>query len=234
LKIEVPHRVLGRAEVHALLKMAAKLVLESLSASTKKKDDELYRTAYRKGLASAGIVCNSPSCSLVDNNTVESFPGVPEIVTEVLKSSERSGQLEGDPPLDLPCFADTRKYIRSLGGTSRRRVLGNIDGVKEFVSVIGRVETQEDDEEDEFFGKCIVRVGDHTINGYCLGSIGVSGTGIIICEDEQLIAYTPPNAADYEWPPMKGVIGAILTIDHNGSISLEHMGDVVVQSLAVW
>ena len=235
LKIDVPRRVLGQTEIQTLLQMAAKLVSESLDTSMKKKESDLFRTGYRKGLAAAAIICNSPSYSSTDNNPVKSQPGIPELITKTLANAERSAQPEDDPPLDLPHFTDTAKYVRGLRGTSRRRVLGKMDGVDVFVSVIGRVETHDyDREDDEFFGKCIVRISDYEIRGYCLGSIGTSGTGIIICQDECLIAYSPSNAVDNEWPPMKGAIGAIIMINQHGDISLERMADVEVESLAVW
>ena len=236
LKIEVPRRVLEQAEIHNLVQMAAKFVSESLATTTEKKEADSFRTGYRKGLAAAGIICNSLSCALSDTDIVKSQPGVSELITEVLRNAERSGQPEEDPPLDLPRFADTAKYVRSLRGTSRRRTLGKINGVKVFVSVIGGVETNEYDDDDceEFYGKCMVRIGDRTIQGYCLGSIGISGTGIIICRDERIIAYSPPDAVDKEWPPMNGVIGAVITINQDGDIMLKHTADIDVKSLAVW
>ena len=216
--------------------MAAKLVSESLATVMEKKEEESFTTGYRKGLAGVGIICNTLSCSLSDNNAVKSHPAVSELITKVLQHVERLGQPEEDPPLDLPRFADTANYVRSLRGTNRRHTLGKIDGVKVFVSVIGRVETNEydDDSSDGFYGKCIVRIGDHEIQGYCLGSIGTSGTRIIICRDERIIAYSPPHAVDKEWPPMNEVIGAIITVNQNGDIMLKHMADIDVKSLALW
>jgi hypothetical protein len=68
-------------------------------------------------------------------------------------------QREIDPPLDLSRFTGTTKHLRSLRGTSSRRVLGKINGVDVFVSVIGGVETHDyDDEGDGCFGKYIVRI----------------------------------------------------------------------------
>src|SRR5436190_6419730 len=91
-----------------------------------------------------------------------SDPGVSELIKEVLENGERLSQPVDDPPLELPHFIDTAKYIRSLRGTSRRRTLGKMDGVKVFVTVIGKVDINEYEyEDDDFFGKCIVRIGDH-------------------------------------------------------------------------
>lgn len=215
--------------------MAAKLVSESLTATTSENEKDIFRSGYRKGLRAAAIICNFPPYSPTDNNAVKSQPGIPKFIAKVLENAEKSSQPEHDPPLDMPRFVDTSKYIDSLRGTSRRRVLGKMDGVDVFVSVIGRVETYDyDQEDDDFYGKCIVRLGDHEIQGYCLGSIGTSGTGIIICKDESLIAFSPPKAVDLEWPPMKGAIGAIVKIKPNGDIILEHMPNLEVESLAVW
>ena len=234
LKIEVPSGVLERADILNLLKMTAKLVSENLvTTMEEKKDEDTFRRGYRKGLAAAGIICNY--CSLSDHGKVKSHPGVSELIKEVLENEERLGQPVDDPPLELPRSVDTAKYIRSLRGTSRRRTLGKMDGVKVFVSVTGKVDINEyDDEEDDFFGKCVVRIGDHPIQGYCLGSIAALGTAIIICRDGRLIAYSPPNAVDKEWPPMNGVIGAVITINQNGDIRLEHMANIEVESLAAW
>jgi hypothetical protein len=194
LKIEVPRKYSGQTEVHNLLQMTAKLVSESLDAAMKKREVDLSKKDHRQGLAAAAIICNSHPCSLIDDNTVKYQPSIPELVIKVLEKAGRSVQSE-DPLLDLPCFRDAAKYVRSLRGTGRRRVLGKMNGADVFVSVIETVETY-DRNKDDFFGKCIVRIGDHEIQGYCLGSIAAWGTGMIICQDENLIAYSPPNVID--------------------------------------
>ena len=234
LKIDVPRRILGQTEIQTLLQMTAKLVSEFLVIHPWRK---------RNRICSEQVIAKDlqlPLLSVIPLHILQ-LTTIQLISTrhpwthyESTPNAERSAQPEDDSPLDLPHFIDTTSMLR-FTSTSRRRVLGKMDDVDVFVNVIGGVETHDyDREDDEFFGKCIVRINDYKIRGYCLGSIGTSGTGIIICQDECLIAYSPPNAVDNEWPPMKETIEAIIIINQYRDISLERIADVEVESLAVW
>ena len=65
-----------------------------------------------------------------------------------------------------------------------------------FVNVIEGVETHDyDEQDDDFFGECIVRIEDHKIREYCLDLIEILGLELSFAKTSVL---SPSNAMNAE------------------------------------
>ena len=230
LTIEVPRRILRYQEICSLIQAAALMVSDANTA----KEKELYRKAFRKGLAAAASICKLPQHSLANIDAVKGQPGFSEMMQEVLEDSEESEQSEEDVLWEIPPYTELSSYLTHIGRNTCR-LLGRLDGMDVTVCAIGRIETHEyDDDYYGFFGKCVVQLGDLRMHAYCIGSILYTGTAILMAEDDRVFVYTPSRAVDRPWVAMNSSIGATIVFGHNGDITLEHHPELEVESLAEW
>lgn len=135
-----------------------------------------------------------------------------------------------------PTFATANDYIRQLGLKQRTKVIGYIDGEEVVVTMVGHVEAQitRDDDGYNFFGRCELTIpGESAIQGFILGDFCISGTALIIDQNDKLYAYSPEDAIDFPWKMMKSN-GAEVEVDAEHNITLRCIPGMVVTSLEEW
>lgn len=98
-----------------------------------------------------------------------------------------------------PTFMTAYKYIKDLGVHGRVKILGYLgDGTEVLIGLVGHLDTQWTEEDKVFYGICEIGYGDTGPgnHGFVLGSIGDTGTALIINEKDELLAYSPEHASD--------------------------------------
>jgi hypothetical protein len=209
--------------------MESNTLLESIV-----KEKEVFKKAFRKGLAAAAFVCKPPQHSLADINAVKEHAAFSKTIQKVLEDSSESEQSEEDALWEIPPYRELISYLTDIDGNTYR-CIGRLDGMDVSVNAIGRIETHDyGNDDDAFFGKCIVQLEDLRMNAYCIGSILGTGTTILMAENDRVFVYTPSNALDRPWVAMKSSIGATVSFGQNGVIKLKYHPDLKVESLAEW
>jgi len=134
-----------------------------------------------------------------------------------------------------PTFTAADEYIRQLELKQRKKVIGYVDGEEIVVRMVGHVETHiTRDDDDDFFGRCELAIsGESVIQGFILGSFYMSGTALIIGQNDKLYAYSPEDAVDFPWKLMKSE-GAEIEIDVDHNIVLRNIPRMIVASQAEW
>jgi hypothetical protein len=100
-----------------------------------------------------------------------------------------------------------------------------MDGEEVMVALVGHVETlivqYEDD--DLFYGLREIGISGQSIgHGYILGYVDISGTALIIDQNDRLYAYSPKDALNRPWNKMTSD-GAQIKIDAEHNIILHNV-----------
>ena len=128
-----------------------------------------------------------------------------------------------------PTFTTADEYIRQLELKQRKKVIGYVDGEEVVVRMVGHVETHiTPDDDDE-----LAIPGESVIQGFILGSLYMSGTALIIGQNDKLYTYSPEDAVDFPWKFMESE-GAEIQIDVDHHIVLRNIPRMVVASQAEW
>lgn len=213
---------------------AAHVTKEYMDNKLKQVEEKAYREGYVKGLNAASIIC-IPRYFPTNLIAVDGHPDISRIMEGVLtfydpdKIPVPIPPKEEYPHIDLPSFEDAPQFLGQLKD-QHQRCLGTIGGEQVRLWVIGHVPTIDEDD-NEFFGKCFVSYGEnYNVEGYCIGFIERSGTGIVIASDERIFAYQVPIAINPPWKHLNGSSGAELFIDGDGKISLELIPQLRIES----
>jgi hypothetical protein len=144
-----------------------------------------------------------------------------------------SPEKESEDLWKKPTFTDALEYIWQLELKHRKKAIGYINGEKGIVEMIGHVGTHDlKDEEEDFSGRCELTIPRQSMmHGFILGSFYMSGTVLIIGQDDKIYAYSPENAVNYPWKLMKSE-GAEIEIDAEHNSIIQDIPRMIVTSLA--
>ena len=136
---------------------------------------------------------------------------------------------------EKPTFTDAEEYIWQLELKHRNKIIGYVNERKVIVEMVGHVETHDvRDEDTDFYGRCELTIpGQSVMHGFILGSFCVSGTALIIGQNDKIYAYTPEHATDYPWKLMKSQ-SAEIEIDAEDNISVRDIPGMIVTCLGEW
>lgn len=204
--LQLPNRLLSRAEWTQLILDASSRVVESLNAET-------TRAEYKRGMRRLAEICMS---SFVASNapSVLPHPQLHATIKTILLGM--CPEIRVTVPLNLPAtFDELDEFIGQLEN-QKLWILGMLVGEKALLTMSGDVPMQELVE--EFTGPVEVDFGDEKSDGIVLGHVRNTGTALIALSDMRLIMYNVPDALYPYWNGLRRQKSAFYWIDGNDII----------------
>lgn len=213
--MDIPARMTLPSQVEMLLR-------ESFSLADRTKKAEVQR-AKSHGLKIGGKMLYEASKTLFFSSNGR-FPVRDQSGMEpglLLSLAHMYADPPSSPPLLLlPPYSDIVPFFCEPDNLSTY-TLGNFNGVPVVIGVSGGVRLQ--DFVDEGFDGAVnvTLAGQETaLKGYITGSLRMTGTALILLEDERKLLYTPDDGA---FPPWQGMMG------HNGGFLSTRGGQLEVE-----
>ena len=223
ITLQIPNRLLSRAEWIQLIQEASARVIESLNKEAKEAE-------FQRGMTRLAELCMP---LLVTSNVSSVLPN-PHI-TPAIKSL-LLGMFPGvrvTVPLNLPATFDELDSF--IGQTENRKlyILGRFGGERVLLTMSGDVQ-MDDRVQESFEGRVVVDFGGEQMDGIVLGHIRDTATAMIALSDMRLVLYNVPDALFEPWKGFRGP-GAAFFWTEGEEINLvftELKGIVVVEE--VW
>lgn len=155
------------------------------------------------------------------------------LFTDYHYDSDSASEEDECTPLSLPSdFADIPPYVELLF-YPKPNILGIHNTETVLVTLTGyRPHKLHAEAEDLIRGRALIRGERSCQNGYCIGVITGTDTGVIISEDLKMYAFAPPESGDYKtWKAMDGHPVAEIIVDSEMEIRLRFLCDLEVTCL---
>jgi hypothetical protein len=106
-----------------------------------------------------------------------------------------------------------------------------VGGEDVLVTATGHVLT-DDSNDDSFVGKCVVSIGDsYRVDGYCIGAVLYSGTGLVISADNRYFLYAVDSAVNPPCKMLNGTAGAEFWVDAEREVVIRNIENLEIESL---
>ena len=133
--------------------------------------------------------------------------------------------------LNLPSFNEAPEFVDVIRGRRLQRLGSTVGGDVVLVTVTGHVLT-DDSNDDSFVRKCVVSIGDsYRVDGYCIGTVLYSGTGLVISKDNRYFFFTVDSAVNPPWKILSGTAGAEFWVNTEGEMVIRNIENLEIESL---
>ena len=190
--LQIPRRLLSRAETIQLILDASSLVVESLNSKTKEAE-------FVRGMRRLAKICML-SYGTSNVSSVMSHPQLTPAIKMYLLGM--FPEIRVTVPLSLPLtFNELDRFIGQLENR-KLYILGKLADEEVLLTMSGDVPVREGVE--EFFeGRVVVDFGDEQSDGIVLGHVRDTATALIALSDMRLILYNIPDALFEPWKGLR-------------------------------